>query len=46
MPGSRRVDFVYISWKFLSNPGLFFPEKRRNIGTATLWVIDWNISIL
>jgi hypothetical protein len=30
---------------FLLTPG-FFPEKRRNICTATLWIVDWNISIL
>jgi hypothetical protein len=39
-------DFVYISRKFPSGPRLFFPWKRRNICAATLWISDWNISIL
>ena len=30
---------------FLVTPG-FFPEKRRNICTATLRIPDWNISTL
>jgi hypothetical protein len=29
----------------LMTPG-FFPEKQRNIYTATLMIVDWNISIL
>jgi hypothetical protein len=44
-PESRRVDFVYISRKFPFGPG-FFTGKPRNIYTATLRILDRNISIL
>jgi hypothetical protein len=45
-PVGGELHFAYISRKSPSDTRLFFPEKQRNIYTATLWIPDWNISIL
>jgi len=39
------LGFAYISQKLPSDPRLF-SWKRRNIWTATLRIVDWNIQIL